>query len=47
MSFDKCIDSSNHSHNQHIELLRKENNTEDIVVPDFKLHHKTIVVKPE
>ena len=47
MNFDKCIDSCNHYHNQHIELLRKEDNTESIVAPDFKLYHKAIVVKPE
>ena len=45
MNFDKCIDSCNHYHNQHIELLRKEDNTESIVAPDFKLYHKAIAIK--
>lgn len=47
MNFDKCIDSCSHYYHQHIELLRKENNIEGIVVPDFKLYHRAIVVKPE
>ena len=46
MNFDKRIDSCNHYHNQHIELLRKKNKAEGTILLDFKLYCKAIVVKP-